>query len=267
MLSPTEKITILRSGRLFAQTPDEILADMASLLQEVAFQANETIFEQGDYGDAMYIIVAGRVRVHSGGRTLTEMEPGHVFGEMAVFDPEPRSASVTAIQETHLLRMGRDELYQLMASRSEVAAGIIHILSHHLRARTTSMVEDYHYLQQVERLTTTASAVETGIYEPERIAEVAQRTDALGQLARVFQRMIREIYAREQRLQQQVQELRIEVDKSRQSQQVSKITGTDYFRELRGKANNLRDLLKGKEAQDEEAQEEEVKAKEVKDAE
>ncbi len=247
MRSTTEKLAILRTGRLFAEIPDSILADIAALLEEVVFQADETVFEQGDYGDAMYIIVSGRVRVHSGGRTLTVMEPGHVFGEMAVFDPEPRSASVTAIEETRLLRMGRDALYRLMASRGEVATGIIHILSQHLRARTTSMVEDYHYLQQVERLTTTAAAVETGIYEPEQIEEVAQRTDALGQLARVFQRMIHEIYAREQRLQQQVQELRIEIDKSRQTQQVSKITGTDYFRELRGKANDLRDLLKGKE--------------------
>ena len=68
-----------------------------------------------------------------------------------------------------------------------------------------------------------------------------------GQLARVFQRMIREVYAREQRLQQQVQELRIEVDKARQAQQVHKITGTDYFKQLRGKASDLRDLLEGKE--------------------
>ena len=74
---------------------------------------------------------------------------------------------------------------------------------------------------------------------------MTKRTDALGQLARVFQRMIREVYAREQRLQQQVQELRIEVDKARQAQQVHKITGTDYFRQLRGKANDLREQLQG----------------------
>ena len=73
--------------------------------------------------------------------------------------------------------------------------------------------------------------------------QVREYLQRLGQLARVFQQMIREVYAREQRLQQQVQELRIEVDKARQTQQVSKITGTDYFQQLRGKANNLRDML------------------------
>jgi len=108
------------------------------------------------------------------------------------------------------------------------------------------MVEDYHYLQQVAQLTAAASSVEAGIYQPESITEVTERGDALGQLARVFQRMIREVYTREQLLQQQVQELRIEVDKARQTQQVHKITGTDYFQQLRSKASDLREQLEGK---------------------
>ena len=247
MLSITEKMPILRTVSLFAETPPAILAEVAGLLEEVDFPAGATIFEQGDYGDALYIIVAGQVRVHSGGRTLTILEQPNFFGEMAALDPEPRSAAATAVDEVKLLRLARAPLYQLRTSRPEVANGIIHILCQYLRARTTVMVEDYQYLQQVAKLTTAATSVEAGIYEPDKIEEVTRRTDALGQLARVFQRMIREVYAREQRLQQQVQELRIEVDKARQAQQVHKITGTDYFKQLRGKASDLRDLLEGKE--------------------
>lgn len=231
---------MLRSVSLFIQTPENILAEVADLLEEVVLRAGETIFEQGDYGDAMYIIVEGRVRVHSGGRTLSTMEKYSVFGEMAVLDPEPRSATVTAVDSVHLLRLGRASLYRLIESRSEVAAGFIHILSQYLRARTTSMVEDYQYLQQVERLTAAAAAVEAGVYRPESIDEVAQRTDALGQLARVFQRMIREVYAREQRLQQEVQQLRIEIDKAKTAHEVAEITETDYFRGLQEKARALR---------------------------
>lgn len=65
----------------------------------------------------------------------------------------------------------------------------------------------------------------------------------MGQLARVFQRMALEVYAREQRLKQQVQELRIEIDRTRQAQQVDQITGTDYFKTLRRKAQDLRGNL------------------------
>jgi CRP-like cAMP-binding protein len=245
MLSTTEKILILRSVNLFHELPDDILAEVAELLQEILVPAGTTIFEQGDHGDAMYIIVAGRVRVHRGGRTLAYVEKNNVFGEMSVLDPEPRSASVTAEEATHLFRLDQAPFYRLMAHRIEVAFGVIHMLSQYQRARLVEMVDDYQYIQQVAQLTEAASAVEAGIYEPERVAEVAQRTDPLGQLARVFQRMIHEVYAREQRLQRQVQELRIEVDHARQARQVNQITGTDYFRQLRDKANDLRGLLEG----------------------
>ncbi|MCL4861370.1 MAG: cyclic nucleotide-binding domain-containing protein [Caldilineaceae bacterium] len=247
MLSTAEKIRVLRAAPLFVATPEAILAEVAALLEEVEVDAGQTIFEEGQYGNAMYIIASGRVRVHRGGRTLAYVEKYNVFGEMSLLDPEPRSASVTAEEQTALLRLARAPFYELMAHRNEVAFGVIQMLCQYQRARLTEMVDDYHYIQQVAQLTAAAAAVEAGVYEPESIASVTERADPLGQLARVFQRMIREVYAREQRLQRQVQELRIEVDHARQARQVSQITGTDYFRQLRGKAGDLRKLLKGEE--------------------
>lgn len=245
MLSAAERVEILCSAPLFAETPAAILTEIADLLQEMQVAAGETVFAEGEHGDAMYIIVAGRVRVHRGGRTLAFVEERNVFGEMSLLDPAPRSASITAEEPSHLLRLEREPFYRLMAHRIEVALGVIQMLCQYQRARLPEMVDDYHYIQQVEQLTAAAAAVEAGVYKPESVAEVAQRDDPLGQLARVFQRMIREVYAREQRLQRQVQELRIEVDHARQARQVSQITGTEYFRQLRGKASDLRNLLKG----------------------
>ncbi len=69
---------------------------------------------------------------------------------------------------------------------------------------------------------------------------MASRSDALGQLARTFQRMAREVQAREERLRQEVRELRIEIDASRQERQVAEITETDYFQSLRSRAAELR---------------------------
>jgi DNA-binding response OmpR family regulator len=125
-----------------------------------------------------------------------------------------------------------------------------------LKARISACLEkkrfrdqEIEYLRQVERLTEAATVVEAETFNPNSLSleDVTARTDALGRLARVFERMAREVHAREQRLKQQVQELRIEVDQARQSQQVSKITGTSYFRELRGRAGDLRNLLEGEE--------------------
>ena len=100
--------------------------------------------------------------------------------------------------------------------------------------------KELEYFQHVTYLTGAASAVEAGTFEPGSLAEVATRTDALGHLARVFQSMAREVYAREQRLKQQLQELRIEVDEAKKARQVAEITETEYFRELRQRARKLR---------------------------
>jgi CRP-like cAMP-binding protein len=239
-LSKDEKLRALRAASMFAETPPEILERAASLLEEARFSPGEPVFEQGDLGTCMYIIVAGRVRVHYGELIFNYLGMGDVFGEMAVLDPEPRSASVTAEEETHLLKLEQAPLYELMAGQPEVIRGVIHILSQRLRDRVQDMAEDFEYMQQFARVTAAAMAVEAGVYEPASLDGVAARTDELGHLARVFQRMVREVYQREQRLKQQVAELRIEIDEAKQARQVAEITETEYFQHLRQKAQQLR---------------------------
>jgi CheY-like chemotaxis protein len=96
------------------------------------------------------------------------------------------------------------------------------------------------YLRQVARLTDAAAAVEAGDFDPGSLANIGERTDALGQLTRVFQRMAHEVAQREQRLKQQVQALRIEIDQAHEASQVAEITETDYFRDLQERARDLR---------------------------
>ncbi len=96
------------------------------------------------------------------------------------------------------------------------------------------------YMEQVTYVVDAATAVESGTFDPESLDAVAARDDALGQLARVFRRMAREVTAREQALKQEVSELRIEIDAARAATQVAEITETDYFRDLQRRANELR---------------------------
>jgi nitrogen fixation/metabolism regulation signal transduction histidine kinase len=89
-------------------------------------------------------------------------------------------------------------------------------------------------------LTTAAAAVEAEQYDLIVLEPVSRRQDELGSLARVFQRMVREVYRREQELKQQVVELRIEIDTVKRAQEVEQITGTEYFQELQRKAREMR---------------------------
>lgn len=107
--------------------------------------------------------------------------------------------------------------------------------------------QEVEYLQQVERLTDAAVAVQENRFDPDNLASVSARTDALGNLARVFQNMAREVRLREERLKRQVRELRIEIDQARQAQKVSEITETDYFRQLQARAKDLREIMEGDE--------------------
>ena len=100
------------------------------------------------------------------------------------------------------------------------------------------------YLEQVSRVTTAAIALETGSFEAGQLAAVAARDDALGVLARRFATMAAEVRAREERLRLEVRELRIEIDHQRQAQRVAEITDTDFFRDLRSRAGELRRTIR-----------------------
>jgi CheY-like chemotaxis protein len=123
-----------------------------------------------------------------------------------------------------------------------------------LRARLTACLErkqlrdqEIDYLRQVGRVTAAAAAIKNNAFHKESLDEVAGRTDELGQLAQVFQEMAIQVYAREQRLQQQVQQLRIEIDHARKTREVADITESEYFQQLLGKADELRYRVKADE--------------------
>jgi CheY-like chemotaxis protein len=96
------------------------------------------------------------------------------------------------------------------------------------------------YMEQVGYVVEAATAVETATFAPESLDAVAARHDALGQLARVFRRMAREVITRERALKQEVRQLRIEIDAVRAATQVAEITETEYFQDLQRKADQLR---------------------------
>src|SRR5947207_2358924 len=123
-----------------------------------------------------------------------------------------------------------------------------------LRARLTACLErkrlrdqEVDYLQQVGCVTAAAAAIKANTFESECLNGVARRPDELGQLAQVFQEMARQVYAREQQLKQQVQQLRIEIDQARKTRDVADITESEYFQQLLGKADELRNRVKADE--------------------
>jgi len=133
MLSTVEKVLFLKSIDLFSQIPGEDLAQIALISTEEARDPNEDVFAEGESGDALYLVLDGRVRVHREDRVIAELGERECFGEMAILDAAPRSATVTAITDTNLLKIPREDFQEIMAEKPEIATGIIKVLSRRLR--------------------------------------------------------------------------------------------------------------------------------------
>jgi CheY-like chemotaxis protein len=99
------------------------------------------------------------------------------------------------------------------------------------------------HLAQVERVISAAVTLQHGGHDLSVLDPVAERTDDLGTLARVFRRMAGEIRAREEALRQQVDRLRIEIDRTRTASRVAEVTDTEHFRTLADQAAGLRRII------------------------
>jgi AAA family ATP:ADP antiporter len=135
MLSTIEKVLILRAAGIFAETSGDILADVADVTQVIDQPAGSTVFEKDSLGVSMFVIASGQVGVYAGETMLNTLDAGEVFGEMALLDPEPRSATVRALEDVKLLQLDQDALFELIEMRPEVARGLLRVLTQRLRAR------------------------------------------------------------------------------------------------------------------------------------
>ena len=133
MLLTIEKVLILKTVNIFSSVPEAQLVDLATIVESVEFDAGEIIMHKGDLGSSMYIVADGKVRIFDEEQELGILGNRAVFGDLAALDPEPRAASVQAVEYCTLLRIEGESLYELMAGNREVTRGIVHVLCNYAR--------------------------------------------------------------------------------------------------------------------------------------
>lgn len=134
----SEKILLLRGMEIFEGLAVAELAAVASVTEEYVAQSGEVIIREGDVGDNMYLIVKGRVGVTGQGEDdctvdIAQLSDGDYFGEMALFDDAPRSATVTASTRSRLLVLYKREFHETVREYPQVALQICKELSRRLR--------------------------------------------------------------------------------------------------------------------------------------
>jgi len=98
------------------------------------FKAGSTIFREGDEANELFVIKSGKVRIQIGNRTLTELGPDTIFGEMALIDNEPRSATAIAVTDVELVPVGEKQFLFLVSQTPYVALKVMRVLVQRLRA-------------------------------------------------------------------------------------------------------------------------------------
>ncbi|OON68916.1 cyclic nucleotide-binding domain-containing protein [Hymenobacter sp. CRA2] len=139
-ISAAERVALLKHTALFAATPENVLSSIVPIMKEVSFPAGEQIFAKGDLGISLFIVHQGEVGIFSGAQQLATFGPGDFFGELALLDAEPRSASAITQGPVTAFRLDQDDFYDVMEERPEVLRNILRVLCQRLRRQNEKSV-------------------------------------------------------------------------------------------------------------------------------
>lgn len=133
MLTSVQRLLLIQKVPIFRELRDDFLVRLAATMEELSFPAKHTIVKQGDEGRSLYVLATGKVRVHIGDREIIKLNKEDCFGEMAVLDTEPRSASVTTLEPCDCLMLTQQQLYEAIDETPGIAVNIIRLLSRRIR--------------------------------------------------------------------------------------------------------------------------------------
>jgi CRP/FNR family cyclic AMP-dependent transcriptional regulator len=130
---PRVSVPVLRHVPLFAGLSDRHLRKVAKLVMPVRFDAGAAIVREGAPGHTFFVILEGRATVVRRGARPAKLRPGEYFGEMALLDRRPRSATVMAETELAALRISADPFSKLLRSEPSIAIALLETLSVRIR--------------------------------------------------------------------------------------------------------------------------------------
>jgi serine/threonine protein phosphatase PrpC len=171
------KMDVLRQMPLFQHLSYVELVEILNVSEIRAYAGGDLIFDEGDKGDAMYVVLEGRVGIEKNGVELARLGPGGHFGEMAILDKAPRSAAARASLESRAIRISRRKLFLLMRRDKEVAVKLLwcflQVLNNRLRSTSEDLTSarhenlELHEMLGFEELDDVTPVDEDGIEEAE----------------------------------------------------------------------------------------------------
>lgn len=133
MLGVVEKVILLQGVGIFSDVSTRHLSYLAAIAEEVFLPQGITIYKEADPGDAMYLILEGRVRLHRRDEEVDTAKSKEAFGTWALLDDQPRVTTATTLEDVRLLRIDREDFLDVLSDHVQVAEGVLKVLARRLR--------------------------------------------------------------------------------------------------------------------------------------
>ncbi len=210
---------------------------LLSKMQRRSYPTGTVIFERGDPGIEMFIILSGLIRIftydeYHNPLTLRHYGPGEIFGELSPLDQQPRSASAAAAEPTDVMVLSRDQLLAFVYERPGVGLSMMRSLASRVRYTTDYLTKVMEWVHRLSK----------GEYEA-AINDITASECDIENLITSFLTMVHSVQDRENEIAAEGASdvMRIELDDTARDRQVKAITETPYFEELADTAHHLRD--------------------------
>jgi CRP/FNR family transcriptional regulator len=230
-------ISTLQKVAIFKTLPEDALNHLSTGLKTRSLQAGEVLFNLGDPGEEMILVEDGKIAIYmpepdkpEAGQPIRIFQAGEILGEMALIDRLPRSASARAETDAVISTLDLATFQRLLADQPEVATAVMTGLSNRIRYTTDFIGEIRQWVQHV------SEGDYASIQAPSNLDD-----SSLSALAADFVCMAAQVREREEKLQQEVAQLRIEIDETKRRQEVSQITESEYYVNIKAKLKAMRE--------------------------
>ena len=124
-MTVVERAVALRKVEAFRAVPIDQLAHVAAVAREEAFQAGSSLFHEGDPPESLYVVLAGKIRLHRKGSVFGEATAGEPLGTWSLFIDHPRRGTAEVAEDARVLVLDRDDFYEVLAEQVEVTRSMV----------------------------------------------------------------------------------------------------------------------------------------------
>lgn len=141
MLTIIEKVIFLRDIKAFEEIPTEQLSHIASITEEIELEQGSILIQQGEPAESLYFVIEGRVCLKRDGREFTQVGEKEDIGTWSLLDDEPNIATAVTLEPTRLLKIDREEFFEIVADYVEITRGILKALTRRVRGIGQQILE------------------------------------------------------------------------------------------------------------------------------